>query len=138
MQTLLNPYLSFNDNARQAMEFYHGVFGGKLEIHTFKEYGASTDPSEDDKVMHSMIQTDSGLTFMAADTPSGMTYQVGSNVSMSLSGDNEQELTGYFAKLSEGGTVTMPLEKSPWGDTFGMLVDKFGMSWMVDIGAPRQ
>lgn len=138
MQTLLNPYLSFKDNAREAMEFYHDVFGGKLETHTFKEYGASSDPSEDDKIMHSMIEVNDGLAFMAADTPNAMEYKPGSNISMSLSGDNQDELSGYFTKLSEGGTITMPLEKAPWGDTFGMLVDKFGVGWMVNIGSPRQ
>ena len=137
MQTRLNPYLSFRDNAREAMEFYKTVFGGELEIHTFKEFNASQDPSEDNLVMHSMLEADNGITFMGSDTPKGMEYSVGTNMSMSLSGDNEAELRGYFEKLAEGGRIQMPLEKAPWGDTFGMLADKFGVTWMVDI-APQK
>lgn len=133
MPTLLNPYLSFKDNARQAMEFYKTVFGGTLELHTFKEYHASQDPSEDNKIMHSMLTTDSGLVLMAADTPNGMEYKPGNTVSISLSGDNEPELRGYFEKLAAGGTITMPLEKAPWGAFFGMCIDERGTSWMVNI-----
>ncbi|HZO75666.1 MAG TPA: VOC family protein [Ktedonobacteraceae bacterium] len=133
MQSRLDPYLSFKDNARAAMEFYKTVFGGKLTISTFKEFHASQDPSEDDKVMHSTLEADNGITFMASDTPHRMEYKVGTNFSMSLSGDNAAELRGYFEKLAAGGTIAMPLEKAPWGDTFGMLTDKFGVAWLVNI-----
>jgi PhnB protein len=133
MNTQLNPYLSFRDNAREAMEFYHGVFGGKLDINTFEEFQASQDPAENNKVMHAMLTSDNGLVFMAADTPNGMEYTPGNNFSMSLSGNNETELRGFFDALSAGGTVTMPLEKAPWGDTFGMCKDKFGINWMVNV-----
>lgn len=133
MQSRLNPYLSFKDNAREAMEFYKTVFGGKLDMNTFKEFQASEDPSEDDKIMHAMLEAENGITFMAADTPNRMAYQPGTNISMSLSGDNEAELRRYFEKLSAGGTVTQPLEKAPWGDAFGMCTDKFGINWMVNI-----
>jgi PhnB protein len=132
MSTVLNPYLNFRDNARQAMEFYQSVFGGKLDVSTFKDYGASQDPSEDDKIMHSVLEAD-GLTFMASDTPSRMEYAPGTNFSMSLSGDDEVELRGYFDKLQDGGMVMMPLEKATWGDTFGMLTDKFDVRWLVNI-----
>ena len=133
MQTQLNPYISFKDNTREAMEFYKSVFDGKLTVNTFKDFHASQDPSEDDKVMHSVLEADNGIAFMASDTPDRMEYKAGTNYSMSLSGDNEAELSGYFEKLSAGGTVTMPLEKAPWGDTFGMLTDKFGVAWLVNI-----
>lgn len=133
MQTKLNRYLSFKDNAREVMEFYQTVFGGKLTISTFKEYHASQDPSEDNKVMHSVLEADNGITFMASDTPDRMEYIAGTNYSMSLSGDDEAELKGYYEKLATSGNVTMPLEKAPWGDTFGMLTDKFGVSWLVNI-----
>lgn len=138
MQSKLNPYLGFKDNAREAMEFYKTVFGGKLEIHTFEEYHASEDPSELNKVMHAVLEADNGVTFMAADTPNHMEYKPGTNVSMSLSGDNDAELTGYFDRLSEGGTVIQPLESAPWGDKFGMVNDKFGVQWMVNIAGPKQ
>ena len=138
MQSRLNPYLGFRDNAREAMEFYKEVFGGKLDINTFKEFNASQDPSEDDKVMHSMLEADNGITFMASDTPKGMEYTPGTNMSMSLSGDNDEELSGYYEKLAAGGTVRQPLEKAPWGDKFGMVTDKFGIMWMVNIAAVQQ
>src|SRR5258708_20345994 len=125
MQTKLNPYLSFKDNAREAMEFYQTVFGGKLAISTFKEYNASQDPSEDNKIMHAVLEADNGITFMASDTPNRMEYKAGTNYSMSLSGDNEAELKGYFEKLLAGGNVTMPLEKPPCVDTFAMLTANF-------------
>lgn len=137
MQSKLNPYLGFKDNAREAMEFYKTVFGGKLVINTFKEFHASQDPSEDDKVMHSVVEADNGIMFMASDTPNSMEYKPGKNISMSLSGDNEAELKGYWEKLLVGGTVRMPLEKAPWGDTFGMLTDKFGIEWMVNIAGQK-
>lgn len=133
MPVSLNPYLNFRDNTREAMEFYHSVFGGKLDMQTFKDLGASQDPSEDNLVMHSQLEGDNGLVFMAADTPSRMEYKPGTNFSMSLSGSDEAVLRGYFEKLAEGGTVTMPLEKAMWGDTFGMCTDKFGIGWLVNI-----
>ena len=138
MQTRLNPYLSFKNNARDAMEFYRTVFGGKLDSQTFKELNASQDPSEDDKIMHSQLEAENGITIMASDTPDRMEYTPGNNFNMSLSGDNEAELRGYWEKLAAGGTVTMPLEKAIWGDTFGMCVDKFGVQWLVNISPPSQ
>ncbi|MEP7205268.1 MAG: VOC family protein [Candidatus Saccharibacteria bacterium] len=133
MASKLNPYLSFKDIAREAMEFYKTVFGGKLTIQTFADLHAASEPSEDNLVMHSVLESDNGITFMASDTPARMEYKPGTNFSMSLSGDDEVELRTYFQKLSEGGTVTMPLEKAIWGDTFGMCVDKFGITWLVNI-----
>ena len=91
MQSKLNPYLSFKDNTREAMEFYRTVFGGKLDLSTFKELHASQDPSEDNMIMHSVLEADNGITIMASDTPSRMEYRAGTNMSMSLSGDNEAE-----------------------------------------------
>ena len=133
MQTKLNPYLSFKDNAREAMEFYKTVFGGNLTMSTFKEYHASQDPGEDNKIMHAVLEADNGITFMASDTPDHMEYHPGTNYTMSLSGDNETELRTYFEKLSAGGNITMRLEHAPWGDTFGSLIDKFGVPWLVNI-----
>jgi PhnB protein len=138
MQTRLNPYLSFKDDTREAMEFYRTVFGGKLDMQTFKELNASQGPSEDEKIMHSQLEAENGITIMASDTPDRMEYTPGNNFNMSLSGDNEAELRGYWEKLASGGSVTMPLEKAIWGDTFGMCVDKFGVQWLVNISPPSQ
>ena len=133
MTTKLNPYLGFRDTAKDAMEFYHSVFGGELTLSTFAEYQASEDPAEQDKIMHGMLVTDSGLTLMGADTPNRMGYTPGDNYSVSLSGEDEAELRGYWEGLSADGTVAMPLERAPWGDVFGMCTDKFGVSWLVNI-----
>jgi len=137
MQSKLNPYLNFRDDTREAMEFYHTVFGGKLNLSTFKEFNASQDPSEDNLIMHSVLEAENGITFMASDTPKRMEYRPGTNMSMSLSGGNEAELKAYFEKLSGGGMVTMPLTKAIWGDWFGMCTDKFGVQWLVNIAGPR-
>ena len=135
MSTILNPYLSFRDNARQAMEFYRSVFGGELTLSTFGDFQASEDPAEQDKIMHGMLVTETGLTLMGADTPNGRSYTPGDNFSVSLSGDDEAELRRFWEGLSDGGTVAMPLTPSPWGDLFGMCADKFGVSWLVNINA---
>jgi PhnB protein len=88
--------------------------------------------------MHSVLEGENGITFMAADTPNRMEYKAGTNFGMSLSGDNEAELRGYFERLTVGGNVTMPLGKAPWGDVFGMLTDKFGVSWLVNISETHE
>jgi PhnB protein len=137
MGTKLNAYLSFKGNARQAMEFYETVFGGKLAVSTFKDYHAAQDPSEENLVMHADLQAADGIQFFASDTPKRMEYRPTAGFSMSLSGENEKELRGYFDKLSAGGKVTQKLEKAPWGDTFGMCVDKFGITWLVNVSAPK-
>jgi PhnB protein len=134
MTVRLNPYLNFRDNAREAMTFYESVFGGELTVSTFADFQASDDPAEKDKVMHSQLETPDGLVLMAADTPAAMEYRPQAGVSVSLSGGDEARLRGYWERLSEGGTVTMPFEKAPWGATFGMCVDRFGTSWMVNAG----
>lgn len=134
MAARLNPYLNFNGNAREAVTFYQQVLGGELTISTFGEFGAGADATYADRVMHAQLETPDGFTLMASDTGPGMGEVVaGSNFAVSLSGDDEA-LRGYFAGLSEGGTVTMPLERQMWGDEFGMLDDRFGISWLVNIG----
>lgn len=137
MTVRLNPYLSFRDNAREAMQFYHSVFGGELTSSTFADFQASEDPAEQDKIMHSMLQAPNDLTLMGSDTPNAMEYTPGGHA-VSLSGQSEDEdvLRGYWGKLSEGATISAPLETAPWGDVFGMCTDKFGVTWMVNIAGP--
>jgi len=136
MPTRLNPYLNFRDNAREAMEFYQSVFGGELTVSTFGEFGVSDDPAEKDKVMHAQLESPNGLVLMGADLPNSLEYTAKSSISVSLSGDDEAELTGYYEKLVDGGSVTEPLAKAPWGDSFGMAVDRFGTNWLVNIAGP--
>jgi len=138
MASRLNPYLGFNGDARQAMEFYRDVFGGNLTTNTFGEFGAAADSGEADKIMHSMLETPNGFTLMASDTPAGMPYSTGGNITVSVSGDDADEIRGYWEKLSKGGTVTMPFEKQMWGDEFGMCVDQFGIAWMIDAVAQQE
>lgn len=137
MSTKLNPYLNFKGNAREAMEFYKTVFGGNLTMSTYKDFNSSQSPSEDNLIMHAVLKADSGIEFMAADVPSGMEYKAGTNFSMSIIGEDETELKGYFDKLCAGGTVQQPMEKASWGDSFGMCLDKFDVRWFVNISAAK-
>lgn len=131
----LNPYVLFNGNAREAVMFYQSVFGGEPQISTFGDMHAAQDPAQNDLVMHASLTTPAGYTIMVSDA-ADRDYQPGNNFSISISGPDEEmeQLKGYFDKLAEGGKVTVALEKAMWGDTFGMLNDKFGISWMFNIG----
>jgi len=134
--TILNPYLSFRDDAREAMEFYQSVFGGDLQVMTFADVpGMGHDPSENDKVMHSMLTSPGGLVLMASDTPNSMEHRSPQSVSLSISGEDDAELQRYWDALSADGTVTMPYETPPWGGKFGMLIDKFGFAWYLALNA---
>ncbi|MER5258053.1 VOC family protein [Streptomyces sp. NPDC002855] len=131
MGSQLNPYISYDGNARQAMEFYQEVFGGKLEIGSVADFGAPDSPDAD-KIMHARLDTPDGYTLMAWDVPERVPYQPGNNISVYLGGDGG-ELRSHFEKLAADGTVIMPLEKQAWGDEAGTLVDRFGITWMVNI-----
>ncbi len=104
---------------------------------TYKDGGMPHDPADADKIMHAMLVADNGMTLMASDSPPGMPHTPGNNISISLSGENGDELTKYWNKLSNGAAIGMPLEKAMWGDTFGMLTDKFGIGWMVNVVAKQ-
>jgi PhnB protein len=132
----LNPYISFDGNARQAVTFYQEVFGGELNLNTFAEFGGPEGP-EGDGVMHAQLEAPNGFFLMCADTPPGETHKPGDNIAVSLSGDDADELRGYWQKLADGGTVAVPLEKQMWGDEFGMCKDKFDITWMVNISSPQ-
>ncbi len=133
MTTKLNPYLNFRDTAREALEFYASVLGGELTLSTFAEAGGmGLDESEHQKIMHGQVEAGPDLTLMAADVPES-SMEISPNGSVSLSGDDEAQLRGFWDGLAAGGTITVPLEKAPWGDTFGMLTDRFGVPWMVNI-----
>lgn len=132
----LNPYLSFERNAREAMEFYQEVFGGTLDVSTFDQFpGMTQDPGDGALVMHAQLSTPDGLTLMASDTPAGMTYAAPAGISVSISGDDAAKLQSWWDALSDGGTVTMPYDTPPWGGRFGMLRDRYGIDWMVALDA---
>lgn len=136
MTIRLNPYLSFRDEARQAMEHYRDIFGGELTMSTFGDFQASDDPAEKDKIMHAQLETPHGLVLMGADTPASMPREPGTNAySVSLSGDSTEldTLRGWYDRLADGGRVLEPLATAPWGDTFGMCVDRFGVTWLVNV-----
>ena len=136
MSVILNPYLGFRGNAKEATDFYHSVFGGDLIRSTFGEMNASVDPAEQDLIMHSQL-TSGAINLMASDTPKHMDYTAGDNFSVSLSGAQADDATlrGYWNKLADGGTIEQPLVVAPWGDAFGMLRDRFGIRWLVNIAA---
>ena len=135
MASRLNPYVNVpGGRAREAVEFYQSVLGGDLNIMTFGDMGTEGEIAS--QVMHSQLETPAGFTLMVADAPPEMvqvTY--GDNISISLSGGQEDaaDLRGWFNGLAEGGEIRQPLEKAPWGDEFGMLVDRFGICWLVNI-----
>lgn len=137
MGSQVNPCIMFNGNARQAMEFYRQVFGGELELGTIADFGSPDAPNAD-KVMHSRLDTPAGYTLMAWDFPDDRPghppYQPGNNVALFLGG-GDSALLEYFQTLSEGGTVTLPLERQVWGDEAGSVVDRFGITWMFNISA---
>lgn len=133
MTSRMAPYLAFDGNAREAMDFYHSVFGGTLNISTFAEFGGGGGDVPADGVMHAMLETDHGFVLMASDTPGRMDVQIGTAITVSLFGDDGDDLRGYWAALTDGGQVQMPLEKQVWGDEFGMCTDRYGIPWMVNI-----
>lgn len=137
MASKLNPYINFKDKARQAMEFYHSVFGGTLNVMTFAQGGMPVQPGEQDLVMHAQLDAPNGFTLMGSDAPSHIEFRPGNTMSISLSGEDEAELKGYWDGLSDGATITQPLVAAPWGDQFGMLTDRFGTAWMVNIASRR-
>ena len=135
MTSRMNPYIQFRDTAKDALEFYARVFGGELTISTFGDMGV--EGGEADNVMHGMLTTPSGFTLMASDTPEQMEHTPGGSITISLSGDDADDLRGWFAALSEGADVTLSLAVQMWGDEFGMLTDSFGANWMVNVATSQ-
>ncbi|GAA4479300.1 VOC family protein [Microbacterium panaciterrae] len=133
--TTLNPYISFRDNAREAMEFYQKALGGDLQVTTFGDMpGAVQDEAEQSLVMHAMLTAPGDLVLMASDTPAHYEYKAPQGVSVSLGGTDEAEIRAAWEKLTDGATVTQEFGPAPWGDLFGMLTDRFGIDWMFSAG----
>lgn len=135
MTTKLNSYIHFDGNARDAMEFYRSVFGGEVLSSTYGESASDDMPVDEmmaDKLMHAHLHG-GNIELMGSDMPDSMSFQEGSRVTLSINGSDEAELRGYWEKLSQDAQIHVPLDRAPWGDMFGMLTDKFGVNWMVNI-----
>lgn len=133
MSTVLNPYLNFRGQAREAMTFYQSVFGGELAISSFADYGGMGVPQEEvEQVMHAMLSVNESVHLMGSDVPGNVPGDF-PHGQIALSGDDVDVLRGWFAALAEGGTVHVPLEKAPWGDWFGQLADRYGVTWLVNV-----
>jgi PhnB protein len=135
MTNKLNPYLTFIGKTRSVMNFYSSVFGGELTLQTFKEMNAAQSPEQEELIMHGQLITQDGMTLMASDDPESENES--KNVSIAVSGEDETILRTYWDKLVDGATILAPYETAPWGDTFGMLTDKFGIRWMINAVKPK-
>ncbi|MBO3665087.1 VOC family protein [Microbacterium stercoris] len=133
------PYISFADGAAEALEFYRSVLGGTVSIMRFGDLpNPDLDPADADKVMHGQLDLDNGFALMASDSPTGMEHDEGQRVSVTLFGDDGPELGSVFEKLAEGGSVVEPYTTAPWGDSFGMLIDRYGVFWMLNASGGEQ
>lgn len=132
MAQQLNPYITFDGNCAEAMDFYAAALGGTVESTMFRESGMDADG-----VMHASLDTPAGFHIFASDTVPGMEFTRGTNVQVSISGDEAEQMRGYWDALADGGHVLMPLERQMWGDDYGLLADRYGVLWHVNIaGSP--
>ncbi|MET7442939.1 VOC family protein [Streptomyces sp. NPDC005496] len=133
-------HLNFRGDAREALTFYQSVFGGDLALVTYKDAGNVQEPTEADQVMWGQVAAESGFHVMAYDVPSRMPWNQGENAFfVSLRSGTAEEATAYWEKLSEGGTVLLPLDRAQWAPLYGMLRDRFGVTWVVDVArAPEE
>lgn len=144
MTVRLNPYLNFHGTAREALEFYRSVLGGTLTLMQYDSIpgmmGDAADPEESTRIMHGQLETEDGLTIMAADYPksmAGIPDAATPGSSVCVSGDDAERITAIWEALSEGAEIREPFVQAPWGDTFGMLNDRFGVPWMLSL-SPAQ
>ena len=135
MASKLNPYLTFIGRARSAMVFYSSVFGGELTLQTLKEANAAKSPEQEELIMHAQLISPDGMTLMASDDPESEVES--KNVSIALTGEDATLLRTYWDRLVDGATILAPFETAPWGDTFGMLTDKFGIRWLINAVKPK-
>jgi PhnB protein len=131
MATAAIPYITFAGNAREALNFYQSVFGGKVEITTFGDFNVPDAPV--DGVMHGALTTDE-FAIYGSDAMMTGDLDDANRIRITIAGDDLDTLTGAFNGLAEGGSVGTPLEKQLWGDTYGEVVDQYGIAWMFNIG----
>jgi PhnB protein len=130
----MQPNLFFNGNAEEALEHYRSAVGGDVQIQRYAGSPAASTPDFDNKVLYGTLTSPLG-TLNAMDAPAGRAGSPGDNFSLSIATTSEAQTKTVFAKLCEGGVVTMPLEKTFWSPLFGMCTDKFGFKWMVSLMA---
>ncbi|MEY9873221.1 PhnB protein [Streptacidiphilus sp. MAP12-33] len=127
-------HLNFRGDARAALAFYQSVFEGDLAVVTYKDAGAVQDPCEADQVMWGQVVAGDGFRVMAYDVPSRLPWNRGENAFfVSLRGAKADEVTAYWERLCDGATVLQPLEPAQWALLYGMLTDRFGVTWVVDV-----
>ncbi len=131
MTAALNPYLSFDGTAREAMQAYQHVLGGELTMNTFAEFGMEGPGA--DRIMHAQLEAPDGIRLMGSDSGPGMGFEKTTGMTVCVSGTDAEKLRGWWTQLAEGATVTTPLEKQMWGDEYGACVDRFGTPWMFNI-----
>jgi PhnB protein len=130
------PYINFQGHAREALDFYQQIFGGRVLLKAFDPAGPR-EAGPEDRIMHGVLQADT-ITIMGSDGLPEFPVKNGDNVAIALSGTDHDQLSLIFDKLSVDGSVKQPLEVETWGDTFGYLVDKYGVDWMVNIYKTEQ
>ena len=130
-------HLNFRGDAREALDFYHAVFGGDKAVVTYGDAGAAQGPSAADEVMWGQVLSEDGFHVMAYDVPSFMDYESGENAFfVSVRGDSAEDVTPLWDGLSDGATVVLPLAPAQWSPLYGMLKDRFGVIWVLDVAAP--
>lgn len=127
-------HLNFRGDAHAALAFYQSVFGGDTVLVTYKDAGNVQDPADADLVMWGQVAADSGFRVMAYDVPANTPWDPGTNAFfVSLRGDTTDEVVAYWEKLSEHATVRRQLGPAQWAPLYGMLTDRFGVTWVVDV-----
>ncbi|MEU0874867.1 VOC family protein [Nocardia brasiliensis] len=134
MSVTTTTHLNFRGDARAALEFYQSVFGGHLAVVTYKDAGNVEDESAADQVMWGQVLAENGFHVMAYDVPARMDYDQGANsFFVSLRGESVEEITGYWETLRADATVVVPLGPAGWASAYGMLRDRFGVVWVLDV-----
>jgi PhnB protein len=137
MPITTTTHLNFRGDARAALGFYHSVFGGDIVAVTYKDAGAVRNPDEADWVMWGQVTADNGFRVMAYDVPSDTPWNPGENaVFVSVRGDDPDEITALWDRLTVGSTIVRPLEPAQWAPLYGMTKDRFGVVWVLDVAAP--
>lgn len=129
-------HLNFQGQAREALDYYRSVFGGSVTAVTYKDMGNVQNENEADWVVWGEVAADNGFHVMAYDVPEGQPYEAGDRpFFVSVRGADADEITGYWKGLSDGATVIAGLAPAGWSPLYGMLTDRFGVTWVLDVAA---